>query len=150
MKSALSLFLLFASAALAGADGLPAELRGHTALVYSVAFSPDGKQLATAGFDNVVKIWDTTTGKELRTLTGHTGPVYCVVYSKDGSTIATSSQDKTIRLWKAADGMFLREIKGHTDIVDCVAFSPDGKLLASGGGREDKTVRLGTRPTARK
>src|SRR5258708_1516350 len=111
----------------------PGELHGHTPLVYTLAFSPHGKPLATAGFDNVVKIRDPNGWKESRTLTGHTGPVHCVAYSKDGSTIATSSQDKTIRLWKADDGSFLREIKGHTDIVDCVAWSPDGKYLASGG-----------------
>src|ERR1022692_2314241 len=100
--SALSLPLLLVPVAFA-ADAPPGEIKGHTALVYSVAFSPDGKQFATAGFDNVVKIWDPAGWKEIRSLAGHTGPVYCVVYSKDGSTIATSSQDKTIRIWKAAD-----------------------------------------------
>src|SRR4051794_16540811 len=90
-------FVLLLPAAALAADPpapTPGELHGHTALVYSLAFSPDGKQLATAGFDNVVKIWDPNGWKEIRTLTGHTGPVYCVAYSKDGSTIATSSQDK--------------------------------------------------------
>ena len=142
--TAFSLPFVLGAAALAADPPAPTpgELHGHTALVYGVAFSPDGKQLATAGFDNLVKIWDPNGWKEVRTLTGHTGPVYCVAYSKDGATIATSSADKTIRLWKADDGSFLRDIKGHTDIVDCVAFSPDGKFVASGGGRDDKTVRL--------
>ena len=54
----------------------PTELKGHTALIYHLAFSPDGKLLATAGFDNVVKLWEWPSGKEVRTLTGHTGPVY--------------------------------------------------------------------------
>lgn len=121
------------------ADG-PAELKGHSALVYSLAFSPDGKLLATAGFDNTVKLWDFPAGKETRTLSGHTGPVYCVAFSPDGGTLASSSQDQTIRLWNVADGKFLRELKGHTGIVDSIAFSPDGKLLASGSA--DKSVRL--------
>ena len=119
---------------------LPDEFKGHTALVYQLAFSPDGKILATAGFDNLVKLWDFASGKELRTLTGHTGPVYCVAFSPDGQLLASSSLDKTIRLWNVADGKPLRELKGHTDIVDTVAFSPDGKLLASGSA--DKSVRL--------
>src|SRR3974377_1345049 len=76
----------------------PAELKGHKGLVYSVAFSPDGKILATAGFDNVVKLWDFATGKEIRSLTGHTNPVYCVTFNKDGTMLASSSHDKTIRL----------------------------------------------------
>src|SRR5690349_6808631 len=64
----------------------PAELKGHTGLVHCVALSPDGKILATAGFDNVVKLWDLSAGmpKEIRALTGHTGPVYCVAFSPDG------------------------------------------------------------------
>src|SRR5437762_9268008 len=102
---ALPLFLVFVSLTAAQA---PPELKGHTAIVYSVAFSPDGKILATAGFDNIVKLWDFATGKELRTLTGHTGAVYCVAFSKDGTQLASSSLDKTIRLWTVADGKLLR------------------------------------------
>jgi WD40 repeat protein len=119
----------------------PTELKGHTALIYSLAFNPDGRLLATAGFDNNVKLWDFNAGgKEVRTLTGHTGPVYCVVFSPDGTMLASSSTDMTIRLWNVSDGKPLREIKGHTGIVDGIAFSPDGKQLAAGSA--DKSVRL--------
>jgi WD40 repeat protein len=118
----------------------PRELKGHTALIYSVAFSQDGKLLATASFDNTIKLWEFAAGKEVRTLAGHTGPVYSVAFSPDGATLASSSHDQTIRLWNVADGKSLREIKGHTGIVDCVAYRPDGKMLASGSA--DKTVRL--------
>jgi WD40 repeat protein len=116
------------------------EFKGHTALIYHVAFSPDGKLLATAGFDNVVKLWEWPSGKEVRTLAGHTGPVYSVAFHPGGTILASGSLDKTIRLWNPADGKLIREIKGHTDIVDSIAFNKDGKLLASGSS--DKTVRL--------
>jgi WD40 repeat protein len=116
------------------------ELKGHTGLIYHVTFSPDGKLLATAGFDNTVKLWEFPSGKEARTLAGHTGPVYCVAFDPSGTMLASASVDKTIRLWTVADGKPVREIKGHTDIVDCIAFHKDGKLLASGSS--DKTVRL--------
>src|SRR5438270_7856771 len=110
----------------------PDELTGHADLVYGVAFSPDGKLLATASFDNTVKLWDFAARKELRTLTGHGKPVYSVAFSPDGATLASASQDQTIRLWHVADGKPVRTITGHGGIVDSVAFSPDGKLLASG------------------
>jgi WD40 repeat protein len=118
----------------------PAELKGHTGLVYSIAFSPDGKTLATASFDETIKLWSFPEGKELQTLKGHTKAVYCVAFNHDGTMLASSGQDKTIRLWDAKSGKFLRELKGHGDTVSTVAFSGDGKYLASGGA--DKTVRL--------
>src|SRR5262245_44652095 len=114
-------------------------IKGHTGLIYGLALSPDGKALATAGFDNAIKIWELGSFKEQKTLTGHGGPVYSVAYSPDGKTLASGSLDKTIRLWTLADGKF-KELKGHTEIVDSVAYSPDGKALASAGA--DKTVRL--------
>src|SRR3954469_20254986 len=104
LTSTLALLLL-CSPAVAQA---PTELKGHTGLIYSLAFSPDGKLLATAGFDNTVKLWDFATGKEVRTLSGHTGPVYCVAFSRDGATLASSSLDQSIRLWTVADGKLVR------------------------------------------
>jgi len=120
------------------------EVRGHADLIHSIAFSPDGKMVATAGFDKEIKLWEYADGnlKEVKTLSGHSDPVYCVVFSPDGKRLASSSHDKTIRVWNVADGKVLQTLKGATDIVDTIAFSPDGKLLASGSGTADKSVRL--------
>ncbi len=124
----------------------PAPVKAHSALIHCVAVSPDGKLLATASFDNTVKIWNinpdgSIKDKEKITLSGHTGPVYAVVFDpKNPNIIATASQDKTGRVWDITSGKMKVELKGHTDIVDTVAFSPDGKTLATAGA--DKSVRL--------
>ncbi len=122
----------------------PIAIKAHTALVHNVAFSPDGKYFATAGFDKTAKIYEFTNGtfKEHKVLSGHTDPVYCVAFSPDSKTLATSSLDKTIHLWNVADGKPGPILKGHTDIVDVIVWSPDGKQLASGSGSQDKSVRL--------
>jgi WD40 repeat protein len=78
-------------------------LQGHTGPVYSVAFSPDGKRLASGSMDQTVKVWDAATGQETLTLKGHTGPVYSVAFSPDGKRLASASADNTIRVWDGSD-----------------------------------------------
>jgi predicted NACHT family NTPase len=114
-------------------------LSGHTDYVNSVAFSPDGRLLASGSSDKTIKLWDVATGSLVRTLSGHTWSVFSVAFSPDGRLLASGSY-REIKLWEVATGSEVRTLSGHVSDVTSVAFSPDGRLLASGSF--DTTINL--------
>jgi WD40 repeat protein/tRNA A-37 threonylcarbamoyl transferase component Bud32 len=117
-------------------------LRGHSAHVRALAFSPDGKRLASGAQDpdNSVRLWSVPAGEEVAVLRGHQNEVSTVAFSPDGKRLASCSLDKTARLWDARAGTLVTVLKGHTGVVRHTAFSPDGKHLATAS--DDETVRL--------
>jgi hypothetical protein len=108
--------------------------------VGSVAWSPDGNQLATGSADGKVRLWDVQTGTELKQLTGHKDSVACVRISPDGKLAASGSYDHTALLWDLASGSMRHRLTGHRGVVMSVAFSPDGKQLATAS--IDRTIKL--------
>jgi WD40 repeat protein/serine/threonine protein kinase len=115
-------------------------LQGHEFGVWSMAFSADGRRIATGSMDTTVKVWDAQTGLELRTLKGHTFPVYSVAFSADGKRLVSGSYDNTARVWDAVTGKELYVLTGHKQPVHCVAISGDGQWIASAS--EDQTVKV--------
>src|SRR5262245_22702944 len=122
-------------------EAIPDAAKPHdpSPIIYSLAFSLDGKQLATAGVahtNNFIRIWDAATGKELRQLSAAGREVGALVYSPDGTTLASGSDDGTLTLWDPATGQKQRQMKAPGG-ARSLAFSPDGARLAGGGGPQD-------------
>jgi WD40 repeat protein len=134
VASSIGIYLYDASS-LAEAQFIPTD-----AAVYDLAVSPDGRRLASATADGIVRLWDPQRGALIQMLEGHTDYVNGVAFSPDGQLLASGSSDKAINLWDAQSGQLSQTLEGHTLAVTSVAFSPDGRSIASAS--YDKTLRL--------
>ncbi len=119
---------------------VPALVGYHTERTNGVAYSPDGRTVASSSNDKIIGIWEVRTGKRLQTLKGHTDGVNSVAFSSDGRLLASGSDDKTIGIWEIQTGKRLQTLEGHTDWIRSVAFSPDSHLLASSS--RDKAIGI--------
>jgi len=117
-----------------------AVLEGHTAKIWDVDFSPDGRILASGSTDNTLRLWEVNDGVLLRTMYGHPFPIRTVEFSPDGANLATGSTDGLIRVWRVSDGVLVSTLKGHAGQLVVIDYSPDGIWLASSA--EDYTVRI--------
>jgi DNA-binding beta-propeller fold protein YncE len=114
-------------------DQVVQKLKGHKDSLYAMALSPDGKLLATGGYDQKVLLWDLTSGQPVATLDGHSGAVFDLAFAREGKLLASASADRTIKLWDVASRSRLDTLAQPLGEQYTVAFSPDGKVLVAGG-----------------
>ncbi|KAJ1849224.1 ribosome assembly [Coemansia sp. RSA 2708] len=117
-----------------------ARMTGHQKVVNHVSFSPDGRLIASASFDNSVKLWDGLTGKFVASLRGHVAAVYQVCWSADSRMLLSASKDSTLKIWDLRTKKLKLELPGHADEVFAVDWSPGGDRVASGG--KDRVLKI--------
>jgi WD40 repeat protein len=125
--------------------GVPNEkpthlLAGHKDVLYTLAFSPDNKTLASAGYDRIIRVWDVGDGKEIRTLKDHSDTVYGLAFNHDGTLVASASADRAVKVWEVNTGRRLYTLSESTDWLYALTWSPDGRHLAAGG--VDQSIRV--------
>jgi WD40 repeat protein/uncharacterized caspase-like protein len=123
-----------------GRGNLIRSFKGHSIGRVSVAFSPNGKWLASGSDDKTLNLWDVSSGRLIRSFRGHSDSVNSVAFSPDGKTLASGSSDNNLKLWDVSSGSLIRTLEGHSSRVRSVAFSPGGKVIASGS--VDATVKI--------
>lgn len=116
------------------------RMTGHQKLVNHVCFSPDGRYIASASFDNSIKLWDGRDGRFIATFRGHVAPVYQCAWSSDCRLLVSASKDTTLKIWDIRTKKLQVDLPGHVDEVFAVDWSVDGKRVGSGG--KDKMVKL--------
>lgn len=114
--------------------------RKHSGRVNAVAWSPDGTRIASAGKDQIIRVWDATTGHDLLFFSLHKAEVSAVAWSPDGTRIASAGKDRTVQVWEVIPNGSVVIYKNHKDWIRCVAWSPDGTRIASGG--QDTQVHI--------
>ena len=115
-------------------------LRGHKGFIGRIAWSPDGRLLASPSDDQTVRLWNAETGECVRTLEGYHGSVMSVAFDPTGATLASGSADNKIVLWEPSTGQLFSRLEGHFEEVNSVAFCPIGQRVASGAN--DNLVKL--------
>jgi WD40 repeat protein len=110
-------------------------LRGHTDAVLSLAYSFDGKQMASGSIDGTVILWDPESGKARRTLEAYENEIFDLSFSPDGFYLATASRDPVVKIWETNSGRQILALKSEQQRILSLSYSPNGKLLASAGNR---------------
>jgi dipeptidyl aminopeptidase/acylaminoacyl peptidase len=109
------------------------RLNGHTHWVLAASFSPDGKRIVTASYDQTARVWDAETGKEIALLKAHTNWVQSASFSPDGTRIVTASFDQTARVWDAESGKEIALLKAHDNGALDAKWRPDGRRIVTAG-----------------
>jgi WD40 repeat protein len=115
-------------------------LNGHQGAINSISVSADASRIITSGADRVAKLWDSESGRELKTYSGHQDNVVSAVFNADGKRVVTGSWDHTAKVWDTESGREIVTLKGHDDKVNSVAVNADGTQVATASA--DHTAKL--------